>query len=118
MSEGAARLTVQQLGYLQTAGRWGLLRPQSGRRFKLTGDFSMPAHDLMRVLAAAGGRDASHELIHEGAVDVLVAGDRPSAVLTEQAYEAMVPVWDEAELVANLLPTLSSLTAPPGVLPD
>jgi hypothetical protein len=105
------------MGFLRMAGSWGLLRQQSRRRFMLTGQFSMPLRDLVKLLEAAGGRVEPDADIAGGTVDVLVCGDEPSLPAVELARESYVPVWDEAELVLELLPLPGALTAPPGEAP-
>lgn len=112
-----ALLTVEDSGKLRMAGRWGLLRPQSGRRFMATGLLSLPVGDLRMLLEAAGGRLDPSASLEAGTVDVVLAGEEASKALVEKALDRCVPVWDEAELVANLLPTIDSLEAAPAEAP-
>ena len=111
------KLTAPELGLMRQAARWGLLRPQSRRRFMLTGLFSMTTADLGQVIEEAGGRVDPWADIEKLEVDVLVVGEDASEALVAKAYDAFVEVWDEADLVAALLPTIASLEAGPGQAP-
>ncbi len=112
--------TVEDLGMLRMAGRWGLLRPQSGRRLALCGEFSLPAGDLEELVRCAGGRPQGGDLwqlMRDGLVDVLVAGRDADEDLVGFALANSVPVWGEEELVLELVPSYDSLTAQPGQAP-
>lgn len=118
---GQGGLTVQDLGFLKLAGRWGMLRQQSGRRFLLAGSFTLSVADLGRLIEAAGGQPVRPDAVvlssagwMRDAVDVLVCGEGASPMLRGMALDAIVPCWDEADLVLELLPTHQQLTAPPG----
>lgn len=112
-----SRLTLEEVRALKLAGRWGLLRPQSRKRFVLTGDFSMAGADMRFLVQAAGGGCWTDGWPVGEPVDALVVGADPDAQLVARAWASGMEVLDEEGLVLQLVPLLSVLEAKPGQAP-
>lgn len=117
--------TVEDLGMLRMAGRWGLLRPQSGRIFFLCGEFSLPVGDLAELLRCAGGvpqvvkADVYAVLADADAVPpgTLVLGRDAGEDIEAAAFNSFLQVLSEEELMLELVPSFDSLVTGPGQAP-
>jgi len=103
----ARTLSPTEMGHLDTAGKWGLLRSLRGHKVCMTGKMSMERTQLARLVEAAGGEFAATVT---GATTILITADDFTWTNKARAAEAKgTKVLTETAFAAELLPTVEEL---------